>query len=150
MNRIARKVIDKRLLSLIGEYLRSGVIVESVLHTTTEGTPQGGPLSPLLANILLDDLDRELEHRGLPIVRYADDFVIFTKSSESARRVFHSVSRYLTDHLRLVVNLQKSRVVNADGVEFLGFVFTGRRGTINVTSKNVSKFKRRIKDADRP
>lgn len=142
MNRIARKVIDKRLLSLIGEYLRSGVIVESVLHTTTEGTPQGGPLSPLLANILLDDLDRELEHRGLPIVRYADDFVIFTKSSESARRVFHSVSRYLTDHLR--------RVVNADGVEFLGFVFTGRRGTINVTSKNVSKFKRRIKDADRP
>jgi RNA-directed DNA polymerase len=146
MSRIARKVIDKRLLGLIGKYLRAGVVVEGVLHATTEGTPQGGPLSPLLANILLDDLDKELEHRGLPFVRYADDFVIFTKSSRSAQRVFASVSRYLTDHLRLVVNSEKSRVVDADGVEFLGFVFKGRRATINVSSKNVSKFKRRIKE----
>jgi len=87
-------------------------------------------------------LDRELEHRGLPFVRYADDFVIFTKSARSAQRVFASVSRYLTDHLRLVVNPEKSQVVGSAGVEFLGFVFTGRRGTINVTSKNVSKFMR--------
>ncbi len=146
MSRIARKVIDKRVLGLIGKYLRAGVVVEGVLHATTEGTPQGGPLSPLLANILLDDLDKELEHRGLPFVRYADDFVIFTKSSRSALRVFQSVSRYLADHLRLVVNQEKSRVVDADGVEFLGFVFKGRRATINVSSKNVSKFKHRIKE----
>jgi len=137
MSRIARKVIDKRVLSLIGRYLRAGVMVEGALHATTEGTPQGGPLSPLLANILLDDLDKELEHRGLPFVCYADDFVVFTKSLRSAQRVFHSVSRYLTDHLRLVVNQEKSRVVSADGVEFLGFVFKGRRTTINVTPKNV-------------
>ena len=146
MSRIARKVCDKRLLSLIGKYLRAGVMVEGVLHATTEGTPQGGPLSPLLANILLDDLDKELECRGLPFVRYADDFMIFTKSPRSAQRVFHSVSRYLTDHLRLVVNSEKSRVAGSNGVEFLGFVFTGRRATINVTPKNVSKFKRRIKE----
>jgi len=146
MSRIARKVTDKRVLGLIGKYLRAGVVVEGVLHATTEGTPQGGPLSPLLANILLDDLDKELEHRGLPFVRYADDFVIFTKSLRSAQRVFHSVSRYLTDHLRLVVNQEKSRVVSSNGVEFLGFVFKGRRATINVSSKNVSKFKRRIKE----
>ena len=73
MSRIARKVSDRRLLSVIGKYLRAGVMVEGVLHATTEGTPQGGPLSPLLANILLDDLDKELERRGLPFVRYADD-----------------------------------------------------------------------------
>jgi len=146
MSRIARKVIDKRLLKLIGKYLRAGVMIEGVLHATTEGTPQGGPLSPLLANILLDDLDKELERRGLPFVRYADDFVIFTKSKRSAQRVFASVSRYLTQHLHLVVNQEKSQVVGSVGVEFLGFVFTGRRATINVTKKNVSKFKRRIKE----
>jgi RNA-directed DNA polymerase len=79
-------------------------------------------------------------------VRYADDFVIFTKSKRSAQRVFASVSRYLTQHLHLVVNQEKSQVVGSVGVEFLGFVFTGRRATINVTKKNVSKFKRRIKE----
>ncbi|MFT5327825.1 MAG: RNA-directed DNA polymerase, partial [Planctomycetaceae bacterium] len=89
---------------------------------------------------------KELEHRGLPFVRYADDFVIFTKSKRSAQRVFDSVSRYLTQHLHLVVNQEKSQVVGSVGVEFLGFVFTGRRATINVTKKNVSKFKRRIKE----
>lgn len=146
MSRIARKVCDPRLLRLIGQYLRAGVMVEGVLHSTTEGTPQGGPLSPLLANILLDDLDKELERRGLSFVRYADDFAVFVKSERSAHRVYSSVRRYLTDHLRLVVNQEKSRVVDADGVEFLGFVFKGRRATINVSSKNVSKFKRRIRE----
>ena len=146
MSRIRRKVSDKRLLKLIGRYLRAGVMVEGVLQTSTEGTPQGGPLSPLLANILLDDLDKELERRGLPFVRYADDFVIFTRSLRSAQRVFASVSRYLTRHLHLVVNQEKSQVVESDGVEFLGFVFRGRRATINVMEKNVSKFKRRVKE----
>ena len=89
MSRVARKVRDKRLLKLIGRYLRAGVMVEGVLQSSPEGTPQGGPLSPLLANILLDDLDKELERRGLPFVRYADDFVIFTKTRRAAERVFN-------------------------------------------------------------
>ena len=88
MSRVARKVHDKAMLQLIGRYLRAGVMVDGQLHATTEGTPQGGPASPLLANILLDDLDKELEHRGLRFVRYADDFVIFTRSQRSAERVF--------------------------------------------------------------
>ena len=94
--------------------------------------------SPFLANILLDDLDKELERCGLPFVRYADDFVIFTRSRRAAERVFCSVNRYLTQHLRLVVNETESRVVEADGVEYLGFVFRGRRATINVSEKNLS------------
>jgi RNA-directed DNA polymerase len=102
MSRISRKVSDKGLLKLIGRYLRAGVMVDGIFQATTEVTPRGGPMSPLLANILLDDLDKELEKRGLPFVRYADDFVIFTKSQRSAERVFESVSRYLTCKLRFV------------------------------------------------
>jgi len=146
MARVARKARDPRLLTLIGRYLRAGVMVEGVLQASEEGTPQGGPASPFLANILLDDLDQELEHRGLPFVRYADDFVIFTRSRRAAERVFRSVNRYLTQHLRLVVNDTKSRIVEADGVEYLGFVFRGRRATINVSEKNQSKFKRRLRE----
>lgn len=146
MSRVARKVRDKRLLTLIGRYLRAGVMVEGVLHASDEGTPQGGPVSPFLANILLDDLDKELERRGLPFVRYADDFVIFTRSRRAAERVFRSVNRYLTQHLRLVVNETKSRIVETDGVEYLGFVFRGIRATIQVSEKNQAKFKRRIRE----
>lgn len=146
MNRLARRVSDRRLLKLIGRYLRAGVMVNGILQPSPEGTPQGGPLSPLLANILLDDLDKELERRGLPFVRYADDFVIFTRSRRSAERVFAGVTRYLTTVLRLAVNLAKSRIVPSDGVEFLGFVFRGTRATINVTEKNVERFKRRIRE----
>ena len=146
MNRLARRVRDKRLLKLIGRYLRAGVMVDGVFQPTTEGTPQGGPASPLLANILLDDLDKELEQRGLPFVRYADDFVILTKSRRSAKRVFTSVQRFLTDRLRLVANQEKSRIVSSDGVEFLGFVFRGRRGTINVSAKSIHRFKHRIRE----
>lgn len=82
--RVARKVHDRRLLKLIGRYLRAGVMVDTELQPSIEGTMQGGPLSPILANILLDDFDKELEHRGLPFVRYADDFLVFTKTSEAA------------------------------------------------------------------
>lgn len=139
MSRVARKVRDKRLLKVIGRYLRAGVMVEGVLQSSLEGTPQGGPLSPLLANILLDDLDKELERRGLPFVRYADDFVIFTTTQRAAERVFSGVNRYLTTVLRLVVNLEKSRIVPADGVEFLGFAFRGVTGMIHVSEKNVKK-----------
>jgi RNA-directed DNA polymerase len=146
MSRVARKVRDRRLLKLIGRYLRAGVMVDGVLQSSPEGTPQGGPLSPLLANILLDDLDKELERRGLPFVRYADDFVIFTRSRRAAERVFNGVSRYLTKALRLVVNQEKSRIVPSAGVEFLGFVFRGTRATIQVSEKNVQKCKQRIRE----
>ena len=118
MNRVGRKVHDVRLLRLIGRYLRAGVMVEGVLQPTDEGSPQGGPLSPLLSNILLDDLDKELERRGLKFVRYADDFVIFVRSERSAQRVFTSVQRYLTRRLKLVVNEQKSSVRPARGCAF--------------------------------
>lgn len=145
MCRVGRKVRDQRLLRLIGRYLRAGVLVDGVLHATTAGTPQGGPMSPLLANILLDDLDQTLERRGLKFVRYADDITIFVKSRRSAERVYAAVTGYLTRQLRLVVNQKKSRIVASDGVEFLGFVFRGRRATINVSDKSIQRFKHRIR-----
>ena len=89
--RVARKVRDKRLLGLIGRYLRAGIMVDGLCQLTEEGTMQGGPLSPLLANVLLDDLDKELEKRGLRFVRYADDFLVFTKSETASKRVYESI-----------------------------------------------------------
>ena len=140
------KVHDRRLLRLIGRYLRAGVMVEGVLQPTTEGAPQGGPLSPLLSNILLDDLDKELERRGLHFVRYADDFQIFVRSERSAHRVFVSVKRFLTQRLKLVVNEDKSSVRPARGCEYLGFKFVGKRVTIKVAPKKLKAFKHRIKE----
>jgi len=105
-----------------------------------------GPLSPILSNILLDDLDKELERRGLPFVRYADDFAIFAKSKRAADRIMASVTRFLTDKLRLVVNQEKSRVVASKEFEFLGFAFRKSRATINVSDKSVQRFKHRIRE----
>jgi len=147
MSRVSRKVHDPRLLRLIGRYLRAGVMIEGVVQLTEEGAPQGGPLSPLLSNILLDDLDKELERRELKFVRYADDFLVFVKSSRSARRVFKSVQRYLNETLKLIVNQKKSFVGTAEGCEYLGFMFVGgRRATIKVAAKKLKAFKRRIKE----
>ncbi len=146
MGCVSRKVHDRRVLRLIGRYLRAGVMVEGVLQPTEEGSPQGGPLSPLLSNILLDDLDKELERRGLRFVRYADDFVIFLRSERSAKRVFASVQRFLTQRLKLVVNEHKSSVRAALGCEYLGFTFIGQRVTIKVAPKKLKAFKRRIKE----
>jgi len=146
MSCVSRKVHDRRLLRLIGRYLRAGVLVEGVLQPTPEGSPQGGPLSPLLSNVLLDDLDKELERRGLRFVRYADDFMIFVRSERSAQRVFASVQRFLTQRLKLVVNEQKSSVRPAQGCEYLGFTFIGKRVTIKVSPKKLKSFKRRIKE----
>lgn len=146
MARVARRVDDKMLLRLIGRYLRAGVMVEGVLQPTDVGTPQGGPLSPILSNILLDDLDKELERRGLPFVRYADDFAVFAKSQRSAERIKASVTRFLTGTLRLVVNQEKSRVVASEEFEFLGFAFRKSRATINVSTKSVQRFKHRIRE----
>lgn len=147
MSRVGRKVRDRLLLRLIGRYLRAGVMVEGVLQPTPEGSPQGGPLSPLLSNVLLDDLDQELERRGLRFVRYADDFLIFVRSARSAERVFASVQCYVTQHLKLVVNQQKSSVRLARGCEYLGFTFFGSRVTIKVAPKKPLQkaFKRRVK-----
>ncbi len=144
--RVSRKVGDKRLLALIGRYLRAGVMVDTELQPSIEGTMQGGPLSPLLANILLDDFDKELESRGLRFVRYADDFLVFTKTKEAAGRVFASIERYLTRKLKLVVNQQKSRICSTAGVEFLGFVFQGYGGQFRVARKNLDKFKSRVRE----
>ena len=127
MARVGRKVRDKRLLALIGEYLRAGVLVGETIEATEIGTPQGGPLSPLLANILLDDLDKELERRGHRFVRYADDLLILVRSHRAGERVMASVTRYLTRTLKLVVNMHKSRVVKTDECVFLGFTFRGKK-----------------------
>ena len=120
-------------------------MVEGVLQPTEVGSPQGSPLSPLLSNILLDDMDKELERRGLPFVRYADDFAVFAKSQRAAARIMTSVSGYLTKTLRLVVNKEKSRVVTSDEFEYLGFIFVKSRATINVSPKALHKFKHRIR-----
>ena len=145
MSRVAHRVSDKRLLRVIGRFLRAGVMVNGLVQSSHEGTMQGGPLSPLLANILLDDLDKELENRGLRFARYADDFQVFVRTHRSARRVFASVQRFLTRKLKLVVNQQKSRIAKANGVEFLGFQFVGKRCEIRVTAKNIAKLKEKVR-----
>jgi RNA-directed DNA polymerase len=147
--RVSRKVSDLRLLRLISRYLRAGVMVDCQWEPSIEGTMQGGPLSPLLANVLLDDFDKELEKRGLRFVRFADDFLVFTKTEKAAQRVFASVERYLTRKLHLVVNHQKSRVCSAKGIEFLGYRFTGYSGHFDVSPKNIAKFKERVQEITR-
>jgi RNA-directed DNA polymerase len=142
MSQVARKVRDKTVLSLIGRYLRSGVMLEGILQKTEWGTPQGSPLSPLLSNILLDDLDKELEQRGHRFARYVDDVVILVKSSRAGRRVMASITRYLTQVLRLKVNVLKSRVCRIERLEYLGFTFQGIR--IIWSDRAFADFKHRL------
>jgi RNA-directed DNA polymerase len=143
MHRVARKIRDKRVLRLIGKYLRAGVMVNGRLQSTRKGVPQGGPLSPLLANILLDDLDKELERRGHKFVRYADDFIILVKSQQAGERVMASVRRFLERKLKLKVSEAKSRVTKTDQTNFLGFTFKGTK--IRWSDAAFKEFKRRIK-----
>jgi RNA-directed DNA polymerase len=143
MHRVARKIRDRRILRLIGKYLRAGVVIKGRLQKSREGVPQGGPLSPLLANILLDDLDKELEKRGHKFVRYADDFVILVRSERAGLRVKESITRFLKRKLKLKVNQDKSRVSSADHVDFLGFTFKGTK--IRWSEKAFREFKRRVK-----
>ncbi|WP_126425540.1 group II intron reverse transcriptase/maturase [Brevibacillus marinus] len=151
MSRVARKVKDKRLLKLIRAYLQSGVMVNGVCVTTEEGTPQGGPLSPLLANILLDDLDKELERRGHRFCRYADDCNIYVRTQRAGERVKASVERYLTRELKLKVNQQKSAVDKPCKRKFLGFSFApGKEARIRLHPKSVIRLKERIRQWTNP
>ena len=143
MHRISRQIQDKRVLHLIGKYLRAGVMVKGRLQRTTMGVPQGGPLSPLLANILLDDVDKELEKRGHCFSRYADDLIILVKSLRAGQRVMNSTRRFLENKLKLAINEQKSKVAPVEECSFLGFVFI--RGKIRWSEKSFQKFKRQIR-----
>ncbi len=143
MHRVARKIKDKRVLKLIGKYLRAGVVVNGRRQVTRKGVPQGGPLSPLLANILLDDLDKELEKRGHRFVRYADDFLVLVKSHQAGARVSQSIERFLNRRLKLKVNEKKSRVAKTDDTDFPGFTFKGTK--IRWSDKAFHQFRWRIK-----
>ena len=143
MARIARKVRDKRLLALIGRYLRAGVLAGEVIQADGIGTPQGSPLSPLLANILLDDLDRELEQRGHRFTRYADDLLILVRSMWAGLRVRAGITRFLTQRLKLTVNESKSRVCGTNECVFLGFTFRGAR--LRWSDEAFADFKYRIR-----
>lgn len=147
MARVARRVGDKRVLRLIRRYLESGIMTNGVCVKSEEGTPQGGPLSPLLANILLDDLDKELERRGHRFTRYADDCNIFVRSERSGQRVMQSVTTYLERVLRLKVNHEKSAVDRPWKRKFLGFSFYRKEGItrVRMAPQTLKRFKTRAR-----
>lgn len=144
MKLVGKRIKDPRVLKLIRKYLQAEVMVDGLSKQVNVGVPQGGPLSPLLANILLDELDKELEKRGLRFVRYADDFIILVKSMEAGKRVFISIRKFLEGHLNLKVNEAKSNVARLDQCTFLGFRII--RGKIRWSNKAEKEFKRRIKE----
>lgn len=147
MARVARRITDKRVLKLIRAYLHAGVMIGGVCQKTEEGTPQGGPLSPLLANIMLDDLDKELTRRGVRFVRYADDCNIFVASKRAGERVMESVIRFVEGKLKLKVNRDKSAVDRPWNRKFLGFSFlTNKQATIRLAPKTISRFKEKVRE----
>lgn len=147
MERIRRKISEPRLLTLIRRYLKSGVMEGGIVSANKEGTPQGGPLSPLLSNIMLDDLDKELEKRGHKFCRYADDCNIYVKSEKAGRRVLDSMTEFIEKKLRLMVNRDKSAVSNPWRRKFLGFSFTSRKQTvIRVHEKSRANLRSKITD----
>ncbi len=150
MGRIAKRVEDKRLLRLIRAFLNAGVMEGGLVSPSEEGTPQGGPLSPLLSNLLLDDLDKELQRRGLRFVRYADDCNIYVRSRRAGERVMQSITRFLTDKLKLKVNESKSGVARPAQRKFLGFSFTsGKQPKRRIAPKALLRFKKRIRELTR-
>ncbi len=148
MSRLSTRVTDKRVLNLIGRFLRSGVMIGGLCEPTEEGTPQGGPLSPLLSNIVLDELDKELERRELHFVRFADDCVIYVKSKRAGDRVMQSVSRFITRKLKLKVNEAKSSVTQPGYTKYLGFGFTISKTNprIRIHSKSLKRFRERVQE----
>lgn len=146
MARVATRVRDKRMLGLIRRFLKSGVLEGGLVSSTDEGTPQGGPLSPLLSNIVLDELDRELEKRGHKFVRYADDCNVYVKSERAGQRVMASLRRLITTRLRLAINENKSAVAKPYQRKFLGFSFTShRRPKRRIAPQAIRRFKERIR-----
>ena len=139
---IRRRIADERLVTLIARALKAGVVVDGRFEKTTKGVPQGSPLSPILSNIVLNEMDQELDRRGLSYARWADDFVILLKSKRSAHRVMEGITRYLEETLGLPVNREKSEVALMREVTFLGFRIY--RLKIRVSDQSIAKFKRRI------
>lgn len=148
---LRRNIKDERVVQIIKRYLKSGVMENGVVNPTKEGSPQGGNLSPLLANIYLNEFDKEFEKRGIPLVRYADDIVLLTKSKRASERILESSSRYLEKNLKLKVNKEKSKTVSVFAMQnfkFLGFAL-GRNGNgifIRVHAKSWKKMKQRLKE----
>ncbi len=148
MSRLATRIKDKRVLLLIRSFFTAGVMLGGLVEASEEGTPQGGPLSPLLSNIVLDELDKELEMRGLCFVRYADDCVIFVRSERAGRRVMESISRFIEKKLRLQVNQEKSAVGRPWERKYLGFCVTNSRRNpkIRIHWKTIKRFKDRVRE----
>jgi RNA-directed DNA polymerase len=142
--RLGQQVADKRILRLVGLLLRSGIMANGLVTPSTEGAVQGSPLSPLLSNIVLDELDKELERRGLEFCRFADDCNIFVKTPKAAERVMASVSGYIEKRLKLVVNQEKSQVARSDRVKFLGMTIVGK--TIAISHKALQTAMAKVKE----
>ena len=151
MSRLSTKIKDKRVLKIIRKYLESGVMIEGVHVETEEGTPQGGPLSPLLSNVVLDELDKELEKRTLRFVRYADDCVIYVGSQRAAERVKEKITKFITKRLRLKVNEEKSSVGRPWNSKYLGFSLTNSRKVpkIRIHWKSLQRLKEKIRELTR-
>jgi RNA-directed DNA polymerase len=150
MGQIAKRVEDKRLLKLIRAFLNAGVMENGLVSPSVEGTPQGGPLSPLLSNLVLDELDRELERRGHRFVRYADDCNVYVRSERAGQRVMESVTQFITQKLKLKVNEAKSAVARPQDRKFLGFSFgAGPEVKRVIAPKALDRFKRRVRDITR-
>src|ERR1035441_9619820 len=147
MGRIANRIEDKRLLKLIRAFLKAGVMENGLVNPSVEGTPQGGPLSPLLSNLVLDELDRELERRGHRFVRYADDCNIYVRSVQAGQRGMASVTRFLHEKLKLKVNREKSAVAKPQERKFLGFSFSRHREPKRrIAPKATVRFKQRVRE----
>lgn len=148
MRLLSQKIKDNRLISLIRKYLRSGVMINGVVIETEEGTPQGGNLSPLLSNIMLNELDKEVTRRGLKFCRYADDANIYVKSKKAANRVMASITRFIEKELKLKVNKEKSAVERPWRLKFLGFSFYNKKDGvgIRVHRKPVKEFRQKLKE----
>lgn len=146
MSRVARKVRDKRVLRLIRRYLQAGIMQEGLTSPRKEGTPQGSPLSPLLSNVLLDELDKELEERGHRFCRYADDVTVFVKSEAAGKRVLLTLEKFLSKRLRLKVNQEKSSVARPWDSVILGYSFTNEaRPRLRISQKSMDKLKHKLK-----